>query len=168
MVCYITRRFDVKPEYEIKPTFSRAPGVWASPWLSRFHRRGRGLLLMKKIAPQIGIITAVVALFCTAGFFGMCANRAQAGQPEHVQRDVVVLSAAAITDEHDGSYHGLTVFVSSSSTNAPTFPQYPEKGVPLAQALSELISQGFRVESITPQSGNYVPLGTPGIYTLVR
>lgn len=100
---------------------------------------------MKQLA-FIGAIALALALLVSGG---------QAQQQERHKHQVVVLWAAQnggpvfINGQYHYAYDGARVYCSSSSSNAPVFPQqfgdYIGGGTQIADALAQLLDEGYRM-----------------------
>lgn len=75
-------------------------------------------------------------------------HKAKAEAPAKGRAEVVILQ----TSEESLPYTGIFIFNSSSSAGAPKCPPYPAK-VQIADALAELVSQGYEVQ-MNDQYGN--------------
>lgn len=70
---------------------------------------------------------------------------------------VVILQADQATSNNGQLYYqGLLVYNSSSSSNAPTFPNYPQNITVLADALADLLAKGYRIEKVSDNMLNYL------------
>lgn len=91
-----------------------------------------------------------------------------ASQSQNQRRDVVVISAQPktliVTNGTEVLYlpDGYSTYLVSASAGTPQI------STDLGQALSDLLSQGFRIDHVSTSMNFYGYVGDPGVYTLVR
>lgn len=88
---------------------------------------------------MIGIVVVVMLL-------GVSVRSQQTVKQSHAS--VILLATPNVLYDDKGSayYDGITVYCASSSDGAPRFPQYPNKGIQLAEAEAQLLDAGFHLD----------------------
>lgn len=108
----------------------------------------------------IGLLCAVAL----AGLFTITKVPAQGNPRQASDPEVVILHSTEIHPGPDGAYNGIGIYVSSSSSNAPKFPDYQGPGsqlYPAAQAIADCIKLGYEIKHVNGDYNRYIIMVKP-------